>query len=413
MKNLKCEIICVGTELLLGDILNTNSTFLTKELAEIGVSVYYHTVVGDNFDRIVCSIENAFKRGMNLVITSGGLGPTDDDITKEACAKYFGKELILDENVVNHISKILKCEKEFLSDANLKQAYVPKDSKVVINNFGTAPIIIQNVDDKMIINLPGPLRELYPMFNDYIKPYLENLTSEKYYSEFLRVVGIGEGEINKDLTDLFSNENPTLAPYVGDDELVLRITAKSSDESSGKILINDFKKKVYERVGKFIYAEGRQPIEDLLLSELLKRGFKISFVESCTGGMVSSRFVNASGSSSCLNESYVTYSNESKINNIGVYKEIINKFGAVSFETAEAMVKGLWEKTGADVCISVTGVAGPCESEGKPAGLVYIGLKILNDIYVKECKFSGDRKRVREKSSFEALRYAYSILKNL
>lgn len=413
MKNLKCEIICVGNELLFGDILNTNSMFLTKSLTEIGVSVYYHTTVGDNFDRIIGSIDNAFNREMNLVITSGGLGPTDDDITKEACAKYFGKKLVLDNNVVDHMSKILRCEKESLSDANLKQAYVPEGSKVIINNFGTAPLIIQNIDDKIIINLPGPPRELYPMFNDYIKPYLENLTNEKYYSEFLRIVGIGEGDINKDLSNLFSNENPTLAPYVGEDELVLRITAKSNDESIGKILIEDFKKKVYEIVGKFIYAEGTQPIEDLLLFELVKRNFKISFVESCTGGMVSSRFINACGASSCLNESYVTYSNESKINEIGVPKEIIDKFGAVSFETAEAMVKGLWEKTSADVCVSVTGVAGPSESEGKPSGLVYIGLKILDDIYVKKCEFSGDRKRVREKSSFEALRYSYNVLKNL
>lgn len=413
MKDLKCQIICVGSEILLGDIVDTNSNFITKSLAEIGVSVYCHTSVGDNFERILNSFEDAFNRGINLIITSGGLGPTDDDITKEASAKYFGKKLILNNDCVEHLENVLKSKKQNISEANLKQAFIPTESEFIKNDFGTAPGIIQNVNGKIIINLPGPPRELYPMFNNYVKPYLEKLTNKKYYSEFLRLSGIEEGEINKDLTDLFKNDNPTLAPYVGNGDLVLRITARCDDDLHGINLIKPFKEKIYNRVGKFIYAEGKKLIEELLFDELSKRNFKISFVESCTGGMISSRFVNFPGASKCFDESYVTYSNESKINNIGVSADIIEKFGAVSKETAEEMVRGLSKKTNSHVCISVTGVAGPNESENKKAGLVYIGIKILNDVYIKEFKFSGDRKRVRERSTFEALMGAYKILKKM
>ena len=413
MNDLKCEIICVGSELLLGDIVNTNSYFITKSLAEIGISVYYHTSVGDNFDRILNSFENAFNRGMNLIITSGGLGPTDDDITKEASAKYFNKDLILNDECVKDLENILKTTKSNITEANLKQVYIPDGGEFIKNDVGTAPGVIQNFDGKIIINLPGPPRELYPMFNNYVKPYLEKFTNTKYYSEFLRLSGTNEGEINKDLTDLFENENPTLAPYVKEDDLVLRITARCNDDLHGKNLIKPFKDKVYQRVGKFIYAEGEEQIEELLFKELLKRGFKISFAESCTGGMISSRFVNFSGASQCFDESFVTYSNESKINNIGVSSDVLDKFGAVSKETAEEMVKGLANRTNSQVCVAVTGVAGPKESENKPAGLVYIGIKILDKIYVKECRFIGDRQRVREKSTFEALVSTYNILKNL
>lgn len=412
MKDLKCQIICVGSEILLGDIVDTNSRFITKSLAEIGVSVYGHSSVGDNFERILNSFEDVFSRDINLIITTGGLGPTDDDITKEASAKYFGKKLILNNDCVEHLEKILKTEKQNISDANLKQAFIPIGSEFIKNDFGTAPGIIQNFDGKIIINLPGPPRELYPMFNNYVKPYLEKMTNQKYYSEFLRLSGIAEGEINKSLTDLFKNNNPTLAPYVGNDDLVLRITAKCDDNLHGINLIKPFKEKVYDRVGQFIYAEGEKLIEELLFDELLKRNFKISFAESCTGGMISSRFVNFPNASKCFDEAYVTYSNESKINNIGVSSDVIEKFGAVSKETAEEMVRGLSKKTNSQVCISVTGVAGPGESENKKAGLVFIGIKVLNDVYIKEFKFFGDRKRVRERSTFEALLLAYKILKN-
>lgn len=412
MDNLKCEIMSVGNEILFGDIVDTNSQFITQSLSEIGVEVLRHTSVRDNFCEIVESIDNAFSRGVNLLITSGGLGPTDDDITKEASAKYFGKELILNSDWVLCLEKILKVKREEMTKANLKQAYIPEGSEFIKNDFGTAPGIILNFHGKIVINLPGPPMELYPMFNNYVKPYIENLINTKYYSEFLRVYGISEGNINHHLTDLFSGKNPTLAPYIKDNDLVLRITAKCQNLSEGERLVRELKNEVYKRVGNFIYAEGEKEIEELLFEELHKRNFKISFAESCTGGMVSSKFVNFPGASSCFCESFVTYSNESKIKILGVKSETLDKFGAVSEETALEMANGLKDRTDSQVCISVTGVAGPSQSESKPAGLVYICVKVLDKNYVEKCNFSGDRKRVREKSAFRALMNAYNILKN-
>lgn len=413
MDNLKCEIICVGTELLLGDILNTNSYFLTKALSEIGVSVYYHTSVGDNYDRIDQAISNAYNRGMNLVITSGGLGPTDDDITKEASATYFNKKLLLNEECLKDLKTFLNVEEDQINESNLKQIYIPEGSEFVKNDFGTAPGIIINSNNKILINLPGPPRELKPMFNNYVREYLNKYTREKYYSEFLQLSGIQESEINKILSDLFNSESPTLAPYVKEDHLELRITVRCNNDDEGRELIKPFKEKVYERVGEYIYGEGEKPIEELLFSELVKRNYKISFCESCTGGMLSSRFINISGASTCFNESFVTYSNESKIKTLGVSKETLETFGAVSEETAREMVEGLRNKTNSEVCISITGVAGPFQSENKPAGLVFIGIKILNEVYVKKYNFKGNRENVREKSVFNALLTTYNILKNI
>ena len=410
MENLKCEIICVGSELLLGDIVNTNFKFLSTKLSEIGVSVYYHTTVGDNFERIMTSFKNSFDRGMNLIITTGGLGPTDDDITKEVTAKYFNKNLAINDECVKDLENFLNLKREDITGANLKQAYIPEGSKFIKNNFGTAPGIITTSNGKMIINLPGPPKELHNMFNNFVENYLKQFTTFKYYSEVLRLVGANEGEINKDLTDLFNNQNPTLAPYMGNDDLTLRITAKCKNNDEGKKLIAPLKAKVYERVGEFIYAEGDKKIEELLFCELTKKKFTISFVESCTGGMLAERFVSVPSASTCFKESFVTYSNESKIKNVKVSNETVSKFGVVSREVASEMVKGLSEITKADVCISVTGNAGPNESENKPVGLVCIGIKILEDVHIYEYNFSGDRERIRQKSTFNAFLQAYKLL---
>ena len=411
--DLKCEIICVGTELLLGDIVNTNSHFITKSLAEIGIDVYYHTVVGDNFERLTLAMENSFNRGMNLIITSGGLGPTDDDITKECTSEYFNRKLVSHEESLKNIEKFVKSSRENLTEANLKQSYVPEESIVMKNSKGTAPGIIIENEDKIIINLPGPPSELYEMFNDSVKPYLEKKSGYKYYSEFLRLYGINEGDINGILSDLFNRSDQTLAPYVKEDDLVLRITTKCKDDDEGRRLISELKDEIYKRVGQFIYAEGESNIEELLCSELKKRNFRISFGESLTGGMLSSRFVNLSGASEFFGESFVTYSNESKMKNLFVKYETLEKFGAVSSNTAREMALGVLNKTGCHVSISTTWVAGPSESEGKKPGLVYIAVCVLGEVYVKELNIIGDRMRIRERTTFDALVFAYDILKNM
>lgn len=409
--DLKCEIICVGSELLLGDTLNTNSYFLTKSLRDIGVDVYYHTTVGDNFEKIMKTLDVAYGRGMNIVITSGGLGPTDDDITKEASAKYFNKKLILCEDCVRDMENILGIKRDELTNANLKQAYIPYGGKSLKNDVGTAPGIILRDGDKIIINLPGPPLELRHMFNNYVKPYLESITKNKYYSEYIRLYGTSEGDINHLLSDLFSGENPTVAPYVGDDGLFLRLTSRCSCDEEGIEMISKVKDEIYKRIGDFIYAEGDTSIEELLLNQLRDRGFKISFGESCTGGMIASRFIGVSGASEFLDEAFITYSNESKINTLGVNRDTLDSFGAVSRETAMEMARGVLNKTNSNVAISSTGVAGPNKSEGKPVGLVYISVCVGDKTYVKEFRLIGDRNRVRQGATFQALCYAYDILR--
>lgn len=411
--DLRCEIICVGTELLLGDIVNTNSHFITKSLAEIGIDVYYHTVVGDNFERLTRAIENSFNRGMNLIITSGGLGPTDDDITKECISKYFNLNLVSHEESLKNIEKFVKSSRDNLTDANLKQGYVPEGSIVMKNLKGTAPGIIIENEDKIVINLPGPPSELYDMFNNSVKPYLKNKSECKYYSEFLRLYGTNEGDINGILSDLFENSVQTLAPYVGKDDLVLRITTKCRNDEEGRHVISKLKEEVYKRVGKFIYAEGEVNVEELLYMELKKRNFKISFGESLTAGMLSSRFVNVSGASEFFEESFITYSNESKMKNLSVNFETLERFGAVSSDTAKEMAIGVLNRTSSQVSISTTGVAGPNESEGKKPGVVYIAVCVLGEVYVKELNIIGDRMRIRERATFDALVFAYEILKNM
>lgn len=412
MRKLKCEIICVGTELLLGDIVNTNSQYISEKLSEIGIDVYYHTSVGDNFERILGSLKNSFEnKDINLIITSGGLGPTDDDLTKEVCSAYFNLDLLLNEDCLDDLRKIVG--EEGLNKGNLKQVYIPEGCVPIKNHKGTAPGVIFDFDDKIIINLPGPPCELYTMFEEYVVPYLKNYTDKVFYSEFLRLSGIPESNLNEILKDLFSSVNPSLAPYAKDNDLVLRLTSNGISEEECIELIKPLKDKVYNKVSKFIYSEGTAPIEERLVKELTRLNYKISTVESCTGGMVSSTIVNFPGASKVFNEGFITYSNESKVENILCNMDTINKFGAVSKETSKEMVEGLYKKTKSEVCISITGVAGPFFSENKPVGLVYIGIKIKDNIYIREYNFNGDRYRIRNRTTFIALLETYKLLKHI
>ncbi len=407
--DLKCEIICVGSELLLGDTLNTNVHFLTNALREIGIDVYYHKTVGDNIDRIIGAIEDSFNRGMNFIITSGGLGPTDDDLTKEASAKYFNKKLNLSKECLLIMGEVLGISPDEINDANKKQAYIPDGGTFIKNNVGTAPGVILKDKDKIIINLPGPPKELYEMFNSYVGPYLRGLTKFKYYSEYLRLYGTNEGEINHTLREFFSLKNPTVAPYFGEDGLFLRITSRCEDEATGKKEVKLIKDKIYEKIGDLIYGEGNTPIEERLFDELKKRNLKISFGESLTGGLIASRFINVSGASSLMSEGYVTYSNEAKERILGV--KSIKEFGAISKETAKEMAEGLVKKGICDVGVSSTGVAGPDHSEGKNSGKVYIGVCIKGVTEVLELSLIGDRERIRLAASREALSFAYNLLR--
>ena len=348
---MRAEIITVGTEILLGDIVNTNSQFLAKELANLGVEVYYQGTVGDNEDRLLESLEESLHRS-DMVITTGGLGPTKDDLTKETAAKLFHEESWREiEAYFNKLGKVP-------TENNKKQAYFPKEAIVLKNNNGTAPGAILKKDNKTIIVLPGPPREMKPMFEESVKPYLQYLTDDILVSKTLRFYGIGESSLENAIIDIINEQsNPTIAPYAKDTEVTLRITAKAISEEVAMDLINPVIDKIEDRVGQYIYSQGESTLEDTVAEMLVNKNLTISVAESCTGGMVSSNLINYPGISSVFMEGCITYSNEAKMKSLGVKKETLDKFGAVSEETAREMAEGIARRYNTNIGISTTGIA--------------------------------------------------------
>ena len=393
---MKAEIISVGTEILLGDIVNTNSQYLARELANMGIEVYYQSTVGDNEERILNAFEESLKRN-DIVITTGGLGPTNDDITKEVACKYFGQELVLNEPSLEKISNYFKRLNIKLSDNNKKQAYFPKEAIILENNHGTAPGAILKKDNKMIVVLPGPPREMKPMFEDAVKPYLEKYTNSVLVSRILRTFGIGESLLEEEIIDIIKEQtNPTIAPYAKDSEAILRITAKADNKEEAENLIKPVVDKIKERVGEYIYGEGETSLEDEVSKLLVKKNLTIAVAESCTGGLVSSSLINYPGISSVFMEGCVTYSNEAKISRLGVKKETLDKYGAVSEQTAMEMAKGIAKNLNTNIGLATTGIAGPQGgSEEKPVGLVYIGIYINGETFVRKFVFNGERQMIR------------------
>lgn len=402
---MKAEILAVGTELLLGDILNTNAQYLARELATLGIEVYYQTVVGDNPKRLEDTIFNAFSRA-DLVITTGGLGPTEDDLTKETAAKYFGEKLVLDEKALNQIQVFFDRIGREMTVNNRKQAYVPENNSVVLYNpNGTAPGIIIEKNEKIIVMLPGPPKETMPMFENQVKPYLAKKQEYTFISRILRIASVGESAMEMKVKDLIDAQtNPTIAPYAKDGEALLRITAKAKDEEEAHRLIDPVAQALKERLGKSVYAEGETNMETEVSKLLVTQKKTIAVAESCTGGEISSRLVRFPGISEVFLEGCVTYSNEAKIKRLGVLEKTLAKFGAVSKETAMEMAQGIAETAGADIGIATTGIAGPDGgTEDKPVGLVYIGIYYNGKAEAKEFRFAGSRNKIRERATFQAL----------
>ncbi|SUY45579.1 competence damage-inducible protein A [Clostridium putrefaciens] len=407
INSMKAEIIAVGTELLLGDILNTNAQFLSKQLAMLGIEVYHQTVIGDNGERLLEAFDEAFKR-CDVVITSGGLGPTKDDITKEMASKYFGKELTLNEEELKNIEQYFNKTGKKMTENNRKQAYFPKNDIILKNNNGTAPgAIMKGENGGIIIVLPGPPKELIPMFKESVVPYLKNTTDSTLYSKIIRLFGIGESTMEDEIKDILESQtNPTVAPYAKESDLILRITSKAKDEKEAKKLIEPLEKQITQRLAKYIYGTNEDTLESVVGEKLIKENLTIASAESCTGGMLSSKLVNVPSISKVFIEGAVTYSNQSKMGRLSVKKETLEKYGAVSKETAIEMAEGIAKSARTDIGISTTGIAGP---EGgtseKPVGLVYIGLYIKGNTLVKELNIKGSRERVRTRATMEALNF--------
>jgi competence/damage-inducible protein CinA C-terminal domain len=396
---MKAEILAVGTELLLGDIVNTNAQYISKQLAQMGIDVYYQTVVGDNAQRLEKTIFNAFDRA-ELIITSGGLGPTEDDLTKETGAKYFGKKLVLDQKAMDMLESFFSRINRKMTENNAKQAYVPEGALVMYNKNGTAPGIIMEENGKILINLPGPPKELIPMFEEYVKPYLAKKQENIFHSRVLRVAKIGESEAEDMVKDIIAAQtNPTIATYVKKFEVIFRITAKAKNENEANKIIEPMVQEIYKRFGNNIYAEGETTIQKVTCKKLMDKNLTVAVAESCTGGMLASAFTDIAGISKIFMEGDVTYSNDAKIRRLGVKEETLQKHGAVSSETAAEMAQGIAKAAGTDIGISTTGIAGPDGGTVEnPVGTVFIGLYFKGKVKTKEIHLVGNREKIRQRT---------------
>lgn len=399
------EIICVGTEILLGNIVNTNAAYLAEKCAFLGISNYYQVVVGDNEDRLLEAINTAKNRA-DVIFLVGGLGPTEDDLTKETAAKAFGVNLVEDEKAKENIISILTKRGRDVTNNNFKQALVPEGSIVLYNDNGTAPGIIMENDNKITIMLPGPPNEFIPMVDRQVESYFLNKEDgSASYSRVVKIIGVGESKVAEQISFLTSMTNPTVATYAKTGEVHVRVTAFANSENDAKLLVKPIVKKLKEMYGDSVYSTyADETLEESLVSLLSGKGLSITTAESCTGGLVAGTIVNAPGASEVFNGGFITYSNKFKKNFIGVKKITLEKYGAVSEKVAKEMAKGAQKEAKADVAISTTGIAGPGGgTEEKPVGLVYIGCAVKDKIYVEKFNFSGNRAKVRESTVAAAL----------
>lgn len=412
-----CEILCIGTELLLGDIINTDAAFIAHEIAAMGFSSYHQTVVGDNHERLREAVDTALSRS-DIVIMTGGLGPTCDDITKTVMAEAFGRKMYFDESVRSDLVKFFEKVGRPMTENNLSQAMIPENATVFYNKWGTAPGIALdgelNGSRKIAILLPGPPAECEPMFQECVKPYLAKLSNKVIYSRNLHLYGIGESGAEQVLRPIMEeSSNPTVAPYAAEHEVRIRITAMAESEDEARTLTKKMAKRIYKsKVGNYIYAETNDPFEAknatvmALMAELRKHGKTLATAESCTCGMISSRIGDIPGASDVFLGGVVSYSNEAKINILGVPEGTITTVGAVSEECAGYMAEGARRVTGADIAVSVTGIAGPGGgSEEKPVGTVCFGIADSDGTYIETKHFNGknDRAKIRRLTTAHAM----------
>ncbi|PIU69185.1 MAG: competence/damage-inducible protein A [Armatimonadetes bacterium CG07_land_8_20_14_0_80_40_9] len=402
---MNAEIISIGTELLLGQIVDTNSAYLSQKLAELGIDIYLKTTVGDNKRRILSALKKTLKRA-ELIITVGGLGPTQDDLTKKVIAQALNKEMILNKRVAKMIESYFLRQGLKFTENNLQQARFPQGAKIIYNPLGTAPGMIIKKEDKIIIALPGPPRELKPMFEEQIFPYLRKKKSKGMIikSKVLRVVGLGESLVEERIKEILRQDSPTIAPLVSQGEVHLRITAKGDNKSEIDKRIREVKKKIKRNLGDYIYGEDLKTLEEVVANLLLKEKRTLSVAESCSGGLISHKLTNVSGSSNYYLGGIVCYSNKSKIDLLRVPKETIAQKGAVSRECAISMAKGVRMRFSADLGLAITGIAGPKGgTKDKPVGLVYIALADKKTVQCQEFKFRGARIFIKQKASLSAL----------
>ncbi len=417
---MNAEILCVGTELLHGDIVNTNAQYISKKLAEIAIDVHYQTVVGDNPSRIKQCFDDGFSKA-DVVICTGGLGPTQDDITKEVLAEYFNVEMVYDEKSYEHVKEMYSRFRKDFPKNNMRQTYFPKGSIILDNPNGTANACIYKGQDsvgsvKIGILLPGPPKEMGPLVDNEVIPFLKQFSNQVVYGEKLVVVNIGESAAEEMILDIIEKQtNPTIAPYASAGKVIFRITAKADSKEKCIEIIQPVKEELIKRFGKDnAYTTETGKVEERTAKLLLEKNLTVAVAESCTGGMVASRLIDYPGISKVFKEGFITYSNEAKMHTLNVKQETLEKFGAVSEETAKEMAYGAAKSAGADIGVSTTGVAGPGGgTEDKPVGLAYICVYYKGEYIVLKIRATGSRDIVRERTATSALDLIRSSIESM
>ncbi|MER3473316.1 MAG: competence/damage-inducible protein A [Armatimonadota bacterium] len=400
------EIVSVGTELLMGQIVDSNAAYISARLPEIGYRVYFRQTVGDNLERLTQSLKLALSRA-DVVLTIGGLGPTMDDLTRDGISSALDEPLILDHDLQAELQEKFRQRGYPMVPSIVRQAYRPACARPLPNPNGTAPGLIAEKGDKVIIALPGPPAELIPMFNDYVLPYLRERAGGEpgvILSRVLRVCGMGESLVEDRIKHLMQGSNPTVAPYAKTGEVHLRITASAPSPEQAQTLIADMEKQIREQLGHAIYGVDEQTLEQAVMELLWAKGATVAVAESCTGGLIGHRLTEVPGSSKALIGGVVAYSNELKMRLLNVPEETLRRCGAVSEPTARAMAEGVRHLTGADFGIGVTGIAGPTGgTPEKPVGLVYIAVASDEGTRVREQRFLGRRSEIKWRASQSAL----------
>ncbi len=403
------EIVAVGTELLMGQVLNTDAQYIARRLSELGVTLHRQVVVGDNPARIREAIHTAIGRA-DVVITTGGLGPTADDITKETCAEALGLPMERSPEAEKQVRGWFARNNYPMTENNLRQADFAKGAIILENHNGTAPACIVEKDGKAVINLPGPPRELTPLFAQSVAPYLARRSGAVIVSRYMRVFGMGESAVESRLHDMMENSlNPTVAPYCSTGEVQLRLTVRVAHESEAAALLDPAEREIRARLGNVVYAVTDDPeytMEQALVKALCAAKKTMVTAESCTGGMIASKIVNVSGASDVFLEGCVTYSNAAKMRTLGVKAETLEKFDAVSRETALEMAEGARRRADADYAVSVTGLAGPGGgTPEKPVGTVWLGLSTREGVQARLLQLHGNRERIRTLAALNAMHW--------
>jgi nicotinamide-nucleotide amidase len=410
------EIVSIGTELLLGQINDTNASYLGRTLAGLGVDLYYKTTVGDNEARIVETLERARSRA-DVILTTGGVGPTEDDLTKECVARVFGEELVMDEPSLEALRAFFaRRGVRPMPERNAKQALIYRHGRPIPNPNGTAPGALLEKDGKIVISMPGPPNEMIPMVENHVVPLLaERLTGQRQYlvTRVLRFIGIGESAVDEQVQDLLAGTNPTVAPLAHTGEVHLRLGAKDVTPEAAAARIAPVEEEIRRRLGRYIYGIDSTPLEGAVVALLRERSLTLACAESCTGGGLGSRITAVPGSSAVFLGGMVTYANAAKASLLGVPEELLATQGAVSAPVAEAMAAGARQRLGADFALAITGVAGPDGGTAeKPVGLVYVALAAANRVQVRENHFIGIREDIRRRSTQMALQMLFERLRS-